>query len=120
MVGFVDQGQVKRYIIGLCEQILKTRHLDAKFIGGIPRRVQIAARCNDPQTEALRPLGHRTGGVAEADQAQHAPGKKLIGGGLAARPAPGSCRHRLRHLRQLAKQRQQQRHGMVGLLFDAE
>ena len=29
MVGFVDQGQVKRYIIGLCEQILKTRHLDA-------------------------------------------------------------------------------------------
>ena len=29
MVGFVDRGQVKRYIIGLCEEILKTRHLDA-------------------------------------------------------------------------------------------
>ena len=57
MVSLVGQGQVKRHIIGLCEQNLKTRHLDAKFIGGIPRRVQIAARCNNPQTEALRKAG---------------------------------------------------------------
>ena len=70
MVGLVGQGQVKRYIIGLCEQNLKTRHFDAKFIGGIPRRVHIAARCNDLQTEALCPSGHRTGRVTEADQAQ--------------------------------------------------
>ena len=57
MVGFVGQVQVKRHIIGLCEQNLRTGHFDAKFIGGIPRRVQIAAGCNNPQTEALRKAG---------------------------------------------------------------
>jgi stress-induced morphogen len=64
--------------------------------------------------------GHCQRRIPKTDQSQHTPGHALLGVHQRMGLAEGSSLQMALHRRQFACQRQQQRHRMVGLLFDAE